>query len=80
MKENHQFLTGLILGALAGSALVIYFNSDKGKQLLEDLTGKAAALKEEFKEDITNADESLQQMLTKAKQVVTDMEQRLNQA
>jgi gas vesicle protein len=79
MKENHQFLTGLILGALAGSALVVYFNSDKGKQLLEDLTGKAASFTEAFKEDITNADESLQQMLAKAKQVVTDIEQRLNQ-
>ncbi len=79
MKENHQFLTGLILGALAGSALVVYLNSNKGKQLLEDLTGKTEALTAAFKEDITNADESLQQMLAKAKQVVTDIEQQLNQ-
>lgn len=79
MKENHHFLTGLILGVLAGSALVAFFNSDKGKELLEDLTGKAATLKDELKEDITNADESLQQMLAKAKQVVTEIEQRLNE-
>ncbi|MEO0312386.1 MAG: hypothetical protein RIQ89_2043 [Bacteroidota bacterium] len=63
MSDNSKFLSGLLLGALAGAALTSFLNSDKGKALIDS-----------FK-----ADESLQTMLDKAKKLVSDLEEKLKE-
>ncbi len=79
MKENHQFLTGIIIGALAGSALALYLSSEKGKKWMLALNEHTNTLKDELLEEVNKTDETLQNMLTKAKQLVTDLEQKLSE-
>ena len=77
---DNKFITGLLLGAVAGTAVAIYLNSDKGKQLLTDLKFDAEDIKDQMKVGIDGVDESLHQLLTKAKQMVADLEQKLEDA
>ncbi|MDD2793548.1 MAG: YtxH domain-containing protein [Sediminibacterium sp.] len=77
MSDNHKFISGLLLGALAGSALALYMNTEKGKELADELKLSAADLKDDFKAGIDTAEESLQQLLAKAKQLVSDLEGKL---
>ncbi len=39
--NNSKFVAGLILGAAAGTFLAIFANSDKGKEMLDDVASKA---------------------------------------
>ncbi|HJV18985.1 MAG TPA: YtxH domain-containing protein [Sediminibacterium sp.] len=77
MSDNHKFISGLLLGALAGSALALYMNTEKGKELAEELKLSATDLKDDFKAGIDTAEESIQQLLAKAKQLVSDLEAKL---
>ncbi len=77
MINNNQFVAGLLLGALAGTALALYLNSDKGKQFLADMELDTENLKQEVNEHLDDVGESLQQVLSKAKKLVADLEQKL---
>lgn len=77
MINNNQFVAGLLLGALAGTALALYLNSDKGKQFLADIELDTENLKHQVDEHLDDAGESLQQVLSKAKKLVADLEQKL---
>lgn len=80
MNDNHKFTAGLLLGALAGTALALYLNSDKGKQLLSDFQFDSASLKSDIDAGIDKVDESVQDMLSKARNLVTELEQKLGEA
>ena len=80
MNNDQKFISGLLLGVLAGTALAIYLNSEKGKQLLNDFQLDTVNLKEDVTESLDEAGESLQQVLAKAKQLVADLEQKLGEA
>jgi len=80
MNNNHQFVAGLLLGALAGTALALYLNSDKGKQFLADFELDTANLKQDVNEHLDEAHESLQDVLAKAKKLVADLEQKMESA
>jgi gas vesicle protein len=80
MTENNKFISGLLMGVLAGSALALYLNSDKGKQLLTDLNIETAGIKDGLESSLDKAEESLQDMLAKAKQLVADLEQKMGEA
>jgi|688.fasta_scaffold90060_4 gas vesicle protein len=77
MNDNHKFIAGLLLGALAGTALALYLNSEKGKQLLSDIQLNASGLKSDLDAGIDKVDESLQDMLNKARNLVAELEQKL---
>ena len=77
---DNKFISGLVVGAIVGTALTIYLNSDKGKQLLADLNFDVEDIKDQMNARIEGVDESLHQLLSKAKQVVTDLEQKLLEA
>jgi gas vesicle protein len=77
MNDNHKFIAGLLLGALAGTALALYLNSEKGKQLLNDIQLNASVLKSDIDAGIDKVDESLQDMLNKARNLVAELEQKL---
>lgn len=47
MSDN-KFIAGLLLGAIAGTALVLFLNSEKGKELIEDLKEGAGKLQEDL--------------------------------
>lgn len=69
MSDNSKFVSGLLLGALAGAALTAFLQSQKGQAFIDNLKMEAA----------DSAEESLQAMLDKAKQLVADLENKLQQ-
>lgn len=50
MSKNQKLLTGFVIGATAGAAAVIFFKTEKGKQLLTDLKDAADEIFNNFKE------------------------------
>lgn len=80
MNENHKFIAGLLLGALAGTALALYLNSEKGKQLLSNIQLDAASFKSNINSGIDKVDESVQEMLLNAQNLVAELEQKLRDA
>lgn len=80
MNDNYKFIAGLLLGALTGTALALYLNSEKGKQLLTDIQFDAASLKFDIDAGIDKVDESVQDMLSKARNLVSELEQKLGDA
>lgn len=80
MSENSKFISGLLLGALAGTALALYLNSEKGKELLSNLNIEADNLKDNMQEGYGNAKEGVDELLTKAKNLVKELEQKIAEA
>ena len=80
MSENSKFISGLLLGALAGTALALYLNSEKGKELLSNLNIEADHLKDNMQESYGNAKEGVDELLTKAKNLVKELEQKIAEA
>jgi gas vesicle protein len=80
MSENSKFISGLLLGALAGTALALYLNSEKGKELLSNLNIEADHLKDNMQEGYGNAKEGVDELLTKAKNLVKELEQKIAEA
>ena len=50
MSKNQKLLTGFVIGATAGAAAVLFFKTEKGKQLLSDLKNAADEIFNNFKE------------------------------
>jgi gas vesicle protein len=66
--SDSKFISGLLLGAVAGTALVLFLNSEKGKAFIKDLTEGAGNLQS----DLSGlADELLQ----KGKSFIEETEQ-----
>ncbi|MBA4258917.1 MAG: hypothetical protein C0446_07120 [Chitinophaga sp.] len=78
MSENSKFISGLLLGALAGTALALYLNSEKGKELIANLNIEADHLKEDMHEGYDTAKEGVDELLTKARNLVKELEQKIN--
>jgi gas vesicle protein len=79
MSDNSKFLSGLLLGALAGAALTAFLNSEKGKAFLDNLKAEAADLKMDMEDKLDATEESLQAMLDKAKKLVSDLEEKIKE-
>jgi gas vesicle protein len=80
MSENSKFISGLLLGALAGTALALYLNTDKGKELLASLNIEADHIKEEAQEGYGHVKEGVDELLVKAKNLVKELEQKIAEA
>jgi gas vesicle protein len=46
--SDSKFITGLLIGAVAGTALVLFLNSEKGKAFIKDLTEGAGNLQNDL--------------------------------
>lgn len=62
MSGSNKFIAGLLLGAAAGIAATLFFQTEKGQEILNDL--KDAALK---------ADDKIDDLLNKGKQFAKDV-------
>ncbi|MDB5211193.1 MAG: hypothetical protein JWQ30_2020 [Sediminibacterium sp.] len=45
---SNKFIAGVLLGAVAGTALVLFLNSEKGKELIKDLKEGAGKMQEDL--------------------------------
>ena len=66
MRVNYNFLGGLLIGAAVGAALVMFLESDEGKDLVKDLKDVADKTGEEL-------DTAVNDLLKKGKSFVDDL-------
>ena len=76
MSDNHKFIAGLVLGAVAGAALILYLNGAKGKELLTDLKEGAGKAEDGLKATFSEFDEAINNLLEKGKLLLQDLEQK----
>jgi gas vesicle protein len=69
MNDKEKFLTGLILGGLAGAALTLFLSSNKGKEMVNDLKTKSGDLQEDVKEKVAEFETAMETLLDKARKV-----------
>jgi len=73
---SSKFITGLILGAAAGAALALFLTSDKGKEMLEDISDAAGDVAGKAREKLTSLNDELSSLLDKGKAFVEDLEHK----
>lgn len=89
MTSGQKFLGGIILGVAAGVALALFIKSDKGKELIADIsdaTGEAAEKLKGRVEDITGnlkdklsgMEEEFKGLIKKGKSFISDIEDKAN--
>ncbi len=80
MINNQKFIAGLLLGAVAGAALAIFLNSDKGKELISDVKEGADKMQDGLKDKLNEFDVAVNELLEKGKAVVNDLEKKAGQS
>jgi len=73
MSDTKSFLTGLLLGAAAGTAIVLFLNSEKGKAMMKDIKDGA----DNMQTDLTTMVDGL---VEKGKSFVNEFEQKAGQS
>jgi gas vesicle protein len=69
MSDKEKFITGLILGGLAGAALTLFLSSNKGKEMVSDLKDKSDDLQDNVKEKVAEFETAMENLLEKARKV-----------
>ena len=69
MNDKEKFLTGLILGGLAGAAITLFLSSNKGKEMVNDLKNKSGDFQEDVKEKVAEFETAMETLLDKARKV-----------
>lgn len=72
-KENQKLLTGLLLGAAAGTALTIFLQGDKGQKLISAVKDTAKTTGEELKSGVSSAQSSLESLLNRGKKFIEEL-------
>lgn len=74
MNSNQKFWAGVFLGAAAGTALTVFFTSDKGKEVIADAKEKAEKIGSDIKSKLQHLDDELKSLLKKGKDIAEDLE------
>jgi len=77
---NNKFITGLIVGAVAGAALALFLSSDKGEEIIDNIKDAAGDAADTAKEHFGNVKDELGKLLKKSKHFVEDLETKVKDA
>ena len=80
MTNNHKFLTGLLLGAAAGAALALFLNSEKGKEVINNIKGSADKMEDDLHAKWEEVDIVMNDLLAKGKSFLEELEQKITQS
>ena len=69
MSDKEKFITGLILGGLAGAALTLFLSSNKGKEMMNDLKDKSEDLQDNVKDKVAEFETAMENLLEKVRKV-----------
>lgn len=76
MTSNQKFLAGIVLGAAAGALITMFLNSDKGKEILEDVRDIA----DEAKDNLTDIGSEVSDLVNKGKKFMQDLGNQAKEA
>lgn len=74
MNNTQKFLGGVILGAAAGIALAMFLNSEKGKELISDISDAAGGAADNLKRKFSDFEKQTKDLLAKGKTFIEEME------
>ena len=74
MNSGQKFLGGIFLGVAAGVAIALFINSDKGKEVLSDVSDAAGDASENLKSKFSDFEKQLKDLLKKGKTFVEELE------
>lgn len=80
MTENHKFIAGLLLGAVAGVALLAFLNSEKGKELIGEVQERTDKMQDDLKVKLQEFDMAVTDLLERGKTFIDDFEQKARQS
>jgi len=77
MLGNSKFIAGLLVGAAAGAAIAILLNSEKGKEIIEDLKTAANKAGDELKDTAGRLEAELAAVVEKGKEYAESLGQQV---
>lgn len=78
MTDNQKFLTGVLLGVAAGVGIALLLTqTEKGKALVQDIKDETSDLKDSLASKLTEFDQSVNDLITKGKSVIDELEQKI---
>jgi gas vesicle protein len=80
MSNNNKFIAGLLIGAAAGAALILFLTSDKGKEMISDVKDGADKMKEGLKDTIEDVDLAVNEWIEKGKSFINDLDSKAEQS
>ncbi len=77
MLGNSKFIAGLLVGAAAGAAIALLLNSEKGKEIIEDLKAAANKAGDELKGAASRLEADLAAVVEKGKEYAESLGQQV---
>jgi gas vesicle protein len=79
MTSGQKFLGGILLGVAAGVAIALFVNSDKGKEIISDISDAADDAADNLKSKYSDLAKQLKDLLKKGKRVLDDVEEKVTE-
>jgi len=79
MTTGQKFLGGILLGVAAGVAIALFVNSDKGKEIIADVSDAAEDAKGNLKNKLGDFEDQMKDLLRKGKAFVSDIESKVKE-
>jgi gas vesicle protein len=77
---NNRFFAGILLGAAAGAAIALFVNSDKGKEVIDDLKDAASDAGDKLKSHLNDFEDEVSSLIKKGRRFVEDLESRAEES
>ncbi len=79
MLGNSKFIAGLVVGAAAGAAIAILLNSEKGKEIIDDLKTAANKAGDELKDAASRLENELSAIVERGKEYAENLGQQVKE-
>ena len=76
MNILNKFVAGLVLGAAAGAAAAMFLQTEKGKEILNDIKDAAEDAGNNLRSNLKNFETEMNDLIQKGKKFVEDLEQK----
>ena len=80
MTDSQRFLSGLALGAAAGAAIAILLQSEKGKEMLDNIKDFASNAGDKVKDGLSGLTDEVSELWSKGKGSTEDVNQTAQNA
>ncbi len=74
--SNSKFVAGLILGAAAGTFIALFANTEKGKDIWDDVIDKADDLGGKAKSKYSDTADEIADLISKGKKFISQLESK----
>ncbi len=76
MGGSSKFLAGILLGAAAGAAVAIFLNSEKGKEILDDIKDAAGKAGDDIKDAARRFGDEVKSVVEKGKEYAENVSRK----